>query len=73
LQQLSLRHPAVRAKLGLPDKGAPTAAGNSEETVAPRITSTDSPTNQRKISVENLHPKELLAVSVYEHESWYII
>ncbi|XP_059436923.1 ALBINO3-like protein 2, chloroplastic [Corylus avellana] len=64
IQQLSLRHPAVRAKLGLPDKGAPTAAGNSGETAAPGITSTDSPTKQRQISVKNLHPKELLALSV---------
>ncbi|GLT55387.1 hypothetical protein SLA2020_285150 [Shorea laevis] len=64
IQQLTLRHPAVRGEIGLPDKGAPTAAINSGETIAPGITSTDFPTKQHKISVENLHPKELLALSV---------
>ncbi|KAG6703279.1 hypothetical protein I3842_07G076000 [Carya illinoinensis] len=56
IQQLSLRHPAVRAKLGLPDKDAPT--------VDPGITPIDSPIKQGKVSVQSLSPKELLALSV---------
>lgn len=64
IQQLCLKHPVVRAKLGLPDKAAPTAAAISGETVAAPITSIISPTKKQKISVQNLSPKELLALSV---------
>ena len=73
VQQLCLKHPVVRAKLGLPDKAAPTAAAISGETVAAPITPIISPTKKQKISVQNLSPKELLAVSGYEHKPWYII
>ncbi|MBA0819235.1 hypothetical protein Gohar_019813 [Gossypium harknessii] len=54
LQQLTLKHSAVRAILGLPDKDAPTARAPSVE-----------PTSmQPTIPVQNLSPKELLALSV---------
>ncbi|KAB1203696.1 ALBINO3-like protein 2, chloroplastic [Morella rubra] len=64
IQQLSLRHPAVRAKLGLPDQGAPTVAASSKEAVDPGILSVGSPTKQRKVSAQSLSPRELLALSV---------
>lgn len=54
IQQLTLKHSAVRAILGLPDKDAPTARAPSVE-----------PTSmQPTIPVQNLSPKELLALSV---------
>ena len=70
VQQLSLKHPVVRAKLGLPDKAAPTIAANSGENFTAQLTISDSPTKKREISVQNLSPKELLAVSGYEHKPW---
>ncbi|XVF41587.1 hypothetical protein PTKIN_Ptkin01aG0291200 [Pterospermum kingtungense] len=54
IQQLTLKQPAVRAILGLADKDAPTAG-------APSV---DPPSMQRKIPVQNLSPKELLALSI---------
>ncbi|KAK4602008.1 hypothetical protein RGQ29_011191 [Quercus rubra] len=64
IQQLSLKHPVVRAKLGLPDKAAPTIAANSGENFPAQLIISDSPTKKREISVQNLSPKELLALSV---------
>lgn len=55
MQQLTLKHPAVRAILGLPDKGDPIEGAPSVE----------SPSMQRRIPVQNLSPKELLGVSVH--------
>lgn len=53
LQQLTLKHSAVRAILGLPHKGALTEGAPSVE-----------PTSMQPTSpVQNLSPKELLAVS----------
>uniref|UniRef100_A0A5B6YGX5 Uncharacterized protein n=2 Tax=Davidia involucrata TaxID=16924 RepID=A0A5B6YGX5_DAVIN len=63
-QQLSLNHPGVREKLGLPVKDAPLAAASSEEVGTPGIALLDPPRKQRKISVQNLSPRELLALSV---------
>ncbi|XP_044483698.1 ALBINO3-like protein 2, chloroplastic isoform X2 [Mangifera indica] len=63
IQQLSLKHPAVLAKLGLPDKDAPSALEASEKIGSPE-THLDSSAKQRKISVKDLTPKELLALSV---------
>ncbi|XP_031263076.1 ALBINO3-like protein 2, chloroplastic isoform X2 [Pistacia vera] len=63
IQQLSLKHPAVRAKLGLPDKDAPSALEKSEETDSLEK-HLDSPAKQRLISVKDLTPKELVALSV---------
>ncbi|KAJ4709239.1 ALBINO3-like protein 2, chloroplastic [Melia azedarach] len=59
IQQLSLKHPAIRSKLGLPDKHVPAAATKSGESDGE--TNLDSPAKQRKISVKELAPKELLA------------
>ncbi|KAM4079923.1 hypothetical protein ACJW30_09G152000 [Castanea mollissima] len=64
IQQLCLKHPVVRVKLGLPDKAAPTIAANSGEDFPAQLTISDSPTKKREISVQNLSPKELLALSV---------
>ncbi|KAJ0079896.1 hypothetical protein Patl1_24097 [Pistacia atlantica] len=63
IQQLSLKHPAVRAKLGLPDKDAPSALEKSEETDSLEKHLV-SPAKQRLISVKDLTPKELVALSV---------
>ncbi|KAL5834407.1 hypothetical protein ACOSQ4_013904 [Xanthoceras sorbifolium] len=64
IQNLSLQHPVIRSKLGLPDKNAPTAAARSEQSDAPEITILDSSKKQRKVSAKDLKPKELLAVSI---------
>ncbi|KAJ0079030.1 hypothetical protein Patl1_24086 [Pistacia atlantica] len=63
LQQLSLKHPAVHAKLGLPDKDAPSGLEKSEEMDSPEK-HLDSPAKQCLISVKDLTPKELVALSV---------
>ncbi|KAH1199833.1 ALBINO3-like protein 2, chloroplastic [Glycine max] len=82
IQQITLRHPAVLAKLGLLDnsqKGAseqiaasktapspglqdniPTAA--TKETVSPEKNPLDSPEKWHRIPIEEMSPKELLAV-----------
>ncbi|KAJ7978240.1 ALBINO3-like protein 2, chloroplastic [Quillaja saponaria] len=62
IQQLSLRHPAVRAKLWLPDQNSPTTA--SEDIVTPKTMSLDSPNKWGKIPVQDLSPKELVSLSV---------
>ncbi|XVF30398.1 hypothetical protein REPUB_Repub16aG0053800 [Reevesia pubescens] len=54
IQQLTLKHPVVRAILGLPDKDAPAAEAPSVEL----------PSMQHRIPVQNLSPKELLALSI---------
>ncbi|EEF50069.1 ALBINO3-like protein 2, chloroplastic [Ricinus communis] len=63
IQQMSLKHPAVRAKLGLPAKDAPAASADSEEMGSPQA-SLDAPSKNGKVPVENLNPKQLLAISV---------
>ncbi|XP_021904422.1 ALBINO3-like protein 2, chloroplastic isoform X1 [Carica papaya] len=64
IQQLSLKHPAVRAKLGLPINSTPRAAAKSEEVVTAEIRSSGSPSKGRRIPVKDLSPKELLGLSV---------
>ncbi|CAK7329634.1 unnamed protein product [Dovyalis caffra] len=54
IQQASLKHPVVRAKLGLLEKDSPKAPAISAEMVTPEL---------HKVSPENLSPHELLAVS----------
>ncbi|XWS58801.1 hypothetical protein CRYUN_Cryun08bG0064700 [Craigia yunnanensis] len=54
IQQLTLKHPAVRAILGFSDKDVPTAGAPSVEPHS----------LQRRIPVRNLSPKELLALSI---------
>ncbi|KAE8664740.1 ALBINO3-like protein 3 [Hibiscus syriacus] len=56
IQQLTLKHSAVRAILGLPDKGAPTGQAPSVEPTSTQLI-IPSP-------VQNLSPKELLVLSV---------
>ncbi|KAK6243838.1 hypothetical protein QUC31_010247 [Theobroma cacao] len=64
MQQLTLKHPAVRAKLGLPDKDALATVENSEESSTAGTPSVEPPSKQRRIAVQNLSPKELLALSI---------
>lgn len=66
LQQISLNHPAVRAKLGLPDKDdpRPRAASDSEKMGTSILTPITRPEKLRQ--VDDLCPKELLAVSDYD-------
>ncbi|KAJ6757699.1 OXA1 [Salix koriyanagi] len=64
IQQVSLKHPIVGAKLGLLDKDSPKAPVMSEETVTPESLSFDSPTKWCKVSPENLSPDELIVLSV---------
>lgn len=68
-QQLALKDPAVRAKLGLPHKDAPTVTPNPEEAGTPEISPLASPTKLKKINLQNLSPKQLLNVSVCELEA----
>ncbi|XP_047328489.1 ALBINO3-like protein 2, chloroplastic [Impatiens glandulifera] len=63
IQQLILKHPSVREKLGLPNKDAVVTARNSREQDATSLV-TVTGTGQRKISVMDLSPPELLALSV---------
>ncbi|XP_031263072.1 ALBINO3-like protein 2, chloroplastic isoform X3 [Pistacia vera] len=62
-QQLSLKHPAVHVKLGLPDKDAPSVLEKSEEIDSPGK-HLDSPAKQRKISLKDLTHQGLVALSV---------
>ncbi|GAV80014.1 60KD_IMP domain-containing protein/TPR_2 domain-containing protein/TPR_16 domain-containing protein, partial [Cephalotus follicularis] len=62
IQQLFLKHPAVRAKLGLPDKNTQTTAENFKKVDAPVLTPSDIPEDWQKISVENLSPDILVRV-----------
>lgn len=64
IQQLTLQHPAVRSKLGLPSKDAPVGTATLRETNDPGKIPLDTPTKWKKISVEKLSAKELLALSV---------
>ncbi|XP_021282443.1 ALBINO3-like protein 2, chloroplastic isoform X2 [Herrania umbratica] len=64
IQQLTLKHPAVRAKLGLPDKDALARVENSGESSAAGTPSVEPPSKQHRIAVQNLSPKELLALSI---------
>lgn len=54
LQQLTLKHPVVRATLGLPDM----------EALAAEEPSVEPPSMHHRIPVQTLSPKELLAVSL---------
>ena len=62
MQQLSLRNPTIRAKLGLPDKNTSATASDSQELIAPETTPANSPEGQ-KVPAEKLSPKQLVAVS----------
>lgn len=64
VQQLSLNHPDVRKKLGLPQKDPQLAAAHQKELGNPGEIKTDPSKNQRKISVQNLSPLELVNLSI---------
>ncbi|KAH7543432.1 ALBINO3-like protein 2, chloroplastic [Ziziphus jujuba] len=64
IQQLTLKHPAVRAKLGLPDKVDRREASDSEKMSTSVLTPTSTPKKLKQVSVQDLSPKELLALSV---------
>ncbi|KAL3324174.1 hypothetical protein AABB24_038385 [Solanum stoloniferum] len=64
IQQLSLKHPDVRKKLGLPQKDPQLEAAHPKELVNPGEIKIDPSKNQSKISVQNLSPQELVNLSI---------
>ncbi|CAL5363107.1 unnamed protein product [Camellia sinensis] len=60
--QLSLDHPSVHEKLGLPHKAAPVLIANCEEMDTPGEMQPDLLRKERKIRVHNLSAQELLVV-----------
>ncbi|XP_015166188.1 ALBINO3-like protein 3, mitochondrial isoform X5 [Solanum tuberosum] len=64
IQQLSLKHPDVRKKLGLPQKDPQLEAAHPKELVNPGEIKIDPSNNQSKISVQNLSPQELVNLSI---------
>ncbi|XP_059280464.1 ALBINO3-like protein 2, chloroplastic [Lycium ferocissimum] len=64
VQQLSLNHPDVRKKLGLPQKDPQLAAAHQKELGNPGEIKIDPSKSQRKISVQNLSPRELVNLSI---------
>ncbi|OVA16271.1 Membrane insertase OXA1/ALB3/YidC [Macleaya cordata] len=63
IQQLSLQHPALREKMGLPDKNAPVKSETFSSTDNLEIRHLGKE-KEDKISVQNLSPDELLSLSV---------
>ncbi|PON45493.1 Membrane insertase [Parasponia andersonii] len=63
LQSLTLKHPAVRAKLELPDKKSPTSDADSGVS-SPAVTPLSEPKNLHHVSLKDLSPIELLNLSV---------
>ncbi|KAK9106034.1 hypothetical protein Scep_022878 [Stephania cephalantha] len=59
IQQLSLGHPTVRGKLGLPDKNNPVKTESSTDTGLAKVRNSGMPEN-----VQNLSPEELLPLSI---------
>lgn len=64
-QQLSLKHPDVRKKLGLPHKDPQSVTAHQKELGNPEEIKIDPSKKQRKVSVQNLSPHELVNVSNY--------
>ncbi|CAL5321949.1 unnamed protein product [Camellia sinensis] len=64
IQQLSLNHPNVHEKLGLPHKAAPVLIANCEEMDTPGEMQPDLLRKERKIRVHNLSAQELLVLSL---------
>lgn len=62
LQNLSLQHPTLREKLGLPDKNASVKRVTSSTTDNLEISYLGKP--EQRVNVQNLSPDELLSVSV---------
>lgn len=66
MQQIALKHPILRMKLGLPkEEIMPERDPNSNERVNSKITSLGSDIKQSGISEQDLSPRELLAVSTW--------
>ncbi|XP_050381361.1 ALBINO3-like protein 2, chloroplastic [Argentina anserina] len=64
IQQLALKNPTIRAKLGLLDNDEPTKAVDSGKLGTPEISPLASPTKMKKISLQNLSPKDLVNLSI---------
>ncbi|XAR65826.1 hypothetical protein NMG60_11011785 [Bertholletia excelsa] len=64
IQQLSLNHPSVRQKLGLPDNRAVVNTANCEEIKTHDKTQQELPREQRLIPVMQLSPPELVGLSI---------
>ncbi|XP_055821622.1 ALBINO3-like protein 2, chloroplastic isoform X2 [Solanum dulcamara] len=64
VQQLSLNHPDVRKKLGLPQKDPQLEAVHQKELGNSGEIKIDPSKNQSKISVQNLSPHELVNLSI---------
>lgn len=62
VQQLVLKHPDVRKKLGLPDKEAPVTRVAHDENVKSRGTQKNPSGVVGRKTVQKLTPKELVAV-----------
>ncbi|KAM3320163.1 ALBINO3-like protein 2, chloroplastic isoform X1 [Capsicum chacoense] len=63
-QQLSLNHPDVRKKLGLPQKDPQLAAAHQKELGNPGEIKIDPSKNQSKLSFQNLSALELVNLSI---------
>ncbi|PON36601.1 Membrane insertase [Trema orientale] len=63
IQSLTLKHPAVRAKLELPDKKSPTSDADSGVS-SPAVTPLSEPKKLHQVSLKDLSPIELLNLSV---------
>ncbi|XP_049380141.1 ALBINO3-like protein 2, chloroplastic [Solanum stenotomum] len=64
IQQLSLNHPNVRKKLGLPQKDPQLEAAHQKELGNTGEIKIDPSKNQSEISVQNLSPHELVNLSI---------
>ncbi|KAK6915280.1 Tetratricopeptide repeat [Dillenia turbinata] len=64
IQLVTLRHPAVRELLGLPNKETSERMSDPDVFGTIQIRSSDQPTKLQEVSVKELSPKELFAVSV---------
>lgn len=63
IQQLCLNDPRVRNHLGLPDTQGPVTAADTQD-VGAAVTLLDSSRKQRKISIRNRSPHELVILSI---------
>ncbi|XP_015056821.1 ALBINO3-like protein 2, chloroplastic [Solanum pennellii] len=64
IQQLSLNHPNVRKKLGLPQKDPQSEAAHQKELGNTGEIKIDPSKNQSKICVQNISPHELVNLSI---------
>nr|XP_009797962.1 PREDICTED: ALBINO3-like protein 2, chloroplastic isoform X2 [Nicotiana sylvestris] len=64
VQQLSLKHPDVRKKLGLPHMDPQSVTAHQKELGNPEEIKIEPSKKQRKVSVQNLSPHELVNLSI---------